>query len=893
MARRAALVLLLTTLFAAAAHAAPSDCDAAASARVLAAAADDRTDARAVWLDAATLQWPGKPRDGRYRLAWSMRARLQVTPDGRLVGADGTLVPAATDAPLPAAVAQAFAFVGDGVRLGLDAADRARVRDAVAAQWLLLQEDAQGRVLDATGLQWPGHLDAAFDARDAALGPDVDASAARLGLWAPSAQAVAACLHPDADGAATQVVPLRRDAATGTWRATLDGDHRGAYYTFLVDVVVPGVGLVRNRVTDPYAVSLAPDSTRAALLDLDDAALAPPGWRDHPRPAPPASNVDMALYELHVRDFSAGDASVPSAHRGRYLAFTHAASAGMRHLRALREAGLTDVHLLPVFDFASVPERACIRPRAARGAPDSPAPQAAVAAAAARDCFNWGYDPYHFGAPEGSYATAAGAAARVREFRAMVQALHALGLRVGMDVVYNHVHAAGQAPTSVLDRIVPGYYLRLGANGAVERSTCCANTATEHRMMARLMRDTLVRWARDYAIDSFRFDLMGHQPRTTLVDAQRALREATGHDVALIGEGWNFGEVANGARFVQAAQGRLDGTGIATFSDRARDALRGGGCCDSGDALVHAQGWLNGLVDAPARRTDAARAADLVRVGLAGTLRDYTATFADGRTAPLSALDYAGQPAGYASAPTEVVNYVENHDNLTLFDVNALRLPRGTPRAERARVQALAIAVVALSQGVPYWHAGIELLRSKSLDRNSFDSGDAFNRLDWTARGNGFGLGLPPAADNGADWPRLAPVLRDPSIPPTRREIAWTREVFRDWLRLRASTPLLRLRDADAVRRRLTFPASGPAQNPAVIVGHLDGRGFGGPRELLYLVNACARAQTVALPGEAGKRYVLHPVLRNGRDARVRAARFDARGRFTVPARTAVVYVLE
>jgi pullulanase/glycogen debranching enzyme len=896
--RRAALpvaALLLTLALSplpARAASAPmlADCDGPARSRVLEPATDTRSDARAYWLDARTLRWPGKPANGNYRLAWSTHAALRVTPEGELAGTDGVLPLDVANHAAPAA----FAFVPAGAQRELSARDAAFVRARVDAQWWLVQLDARGRVLDATHLQLPGLLDAAFDGEHAVLGPQVDTHGVRLGLWAPTARRVAACLYPDADTAAIAMAPLQRDDATGAWHLDRGPDLRGAYYTFLVDVHVPGIGMVRARVTDPYSVSLGADSMRSAALDLDDPRLAPVGWAAHARPAPAASNVDMTLYELHVRDFSATDATVPALHRGRYLAFTDTTSNGMRHLRALRDAGLTDLHLLPVFDIATIPERGCVTPEIPPSPPDSPAPQAAATAVAARDCYNWGYDPYHFGAPEGSYATSAvDGATRVREFRAMVQALHRVGLRVGIDVVYNHTTAAGHADTSVLDRIVPGYYQRLDANGAVERSTCCANTATEHRMMARLMVDTLVRWARDYGIDSFRFDLMGHQPRAAMERAQTTLREATGRNVPLIGEGWNFGEVANGARFVQAAQGRLDDTHIATFSDRARDALRGGGCCDTGDALVAQQGWLNGLVDAPSKRSAAARAADLVRAGLAGTLRDYVTVFADGHRGPLAALDYAGQAAGYASQPDEVVNYVENHDNLTLFDVDALRLPRGISRADRARVQALGIAIVALSQGVAYYHAGIDVLRSKSLDRNSFDSGDAFNRLDWTYADNGFARGLPPAKDNGKDWPLLAPVLRDASIKPRAHDIAWTRDVFRDWLRLRAAEPLLRLRSADEIQRRLTFPAAGASQDPAVIVGHLDGAGMAGTRDLLYLVNASALERVVALPGEAGKPYVLHRLQREGHDDRVRQARHDTAGHFSIPGRTAAVFVIE
>lgn len=899
-----AAVLVFTATAAAAQDDPQADCDAPAHARTLRPAAQAGTDARAYWLDARTLQWPGKPASARYRLVHAAQATLSATAGRKVTGADGAAALTTSMAPLAAGTAERFRFVGEGARLALGPAEAARVRDRVTDQWLLVQEDASGRVLDVTSLQWPGFLDDAFAAAERAdLGLHVDAGSARFGVWAPTARSVALCLYGDGTGSASRVEPLRRQDATGAWNARIPGDLRGGYYTYLVDVVVPGIGLVRNRVTDPYSISLTTDSKRSYIADLEDPMLAPPGWATHPRPAPAASNVDMAIYELHVRDFSLGDVTVPAADRGRYMGFTHGDSAGMRHLRALREAGLTDIHLLPVFDIATIPEANCIAPEIPRAAPDSLAQQAAVQVAAARDCFNWGYDPYHFNAPEGSYASdSADGAVRIREFRSMVQALHAQGLRVGMDVVYNHTTTSGQAPTSVLDRIVPGYYHRLDAKGAVERSTCCENTATEHRMMARLMADSIVLWSKHYGIDSYRFDLMGHQPRRAMELVQQRLASEVGRHIPLIGEGWNFGEIADGKRFVQAAQGRLDGTDIASFSDRARDAARGGGCCDSGTALLTQQGWLNGLAYAPNAHADPQRpradllhSADLVRAGLAGTLRDYRTTFADGRAGALAQLDYKGQPAGFASRPTEVVNYTENHDNLTLFDLNALRLPAGTSREDRARVQVLGAALVALSQGVAYFHAGQDVLRSKSLDRNSFDSGDWFNRLDWSYADNGFAAGLPREADNGKDWPLLAPVLRDASIKPSRREIEWTRDAFRDWLRVRASTPLLRLRTTDEVQRRLTFLNTGPDQEPTVVAGHLDGTGRpdAGFRELLYAINVAPDARAIALPTHAGKRWVLHPALRRGTDTRAREARLGRDGRLTLPGRTAVVFVIE
>jgi pullulanase/glycogen debranching enzyme len=219
-------------------------------------------------------------------------------------------------------------------------------------------------------------------------------------------------------------------------------------------------------------------------------------------------------------------------------------------------------------------------------------------------------------------------------------------------------------------------------------------------------------------------------------------------------------------------------------------------------------------------------------------------------------------------------------------------------REQRARAQVLGVALTAFSQGVAYLHAGVELLRSKSLDRDSFDSGDWFNRLDWTLRANGFGAGLPPRHRNAADWPWMRPALADARLAPTPAEIRWARDASLDLLRIRAGSTLFRLRTAEDVRRRLHFRNVGPAQDPTVLVGHLDGAGYPGAafREVLYLVNVAGEARAVTLPEEAGKAYVLHPVHRapGAADPAARAARVDpARGHFEVPARTAVVFVVE
>ncbi len=863
--------------------------------------------AAAYWLDRQLLQWPGQV------AAAGQRWRLHVSAAGALVaqigqpvqGADASHPLQLDEEALAPALAERFKFVAAGPRLRVLADEAARLHQA---QLLLTREDEAGRVLAFTRLQSPGALDDLYSAAGgiADLGVSVQAAerTTRFKLWAPTARAVSVCLY-DSDASKTgSEQALQFDAATGAWSGRLMKDLSGRYYNYLVEVFVPGRGWVRNRVSDPYSISHGVDSRRSYIADLGAADLQPRGWAQHRRPAPLKAATDMAIYELHVRDFSVGDATVPAAKRGRYQAFRETRSAGMRHLRALAEAGMTDVHLLPVFDIASIPESGCVTPTVPKAAANSPEQQAAVMAVAAKDCFNWGYDPLHYGSPEGSYASsAADGARRIIEFRQMVQALHEAGLRVGMDVVYNHTPASGQAEKSVLDRIVPGYYQRLDAQGRVERSTCCDNTATEHRMMAKLMVDTAVRWARDYRIDSFRFDLMAHQPRAAMEVLQAAVDKAAGRHIELIGEGWNFGEIANGARFVQASQLSLNGSGIATFSDRGRDAARGGSAGDSGAALRRNQGWLNGLAYAPnevAPQRDAAellRAADMIRVGLAGSLRDYEFESFDGQRRKLAEIRYGDQPAGYVSQPGEVVNYVENHDNQTLFDINVMRLPQGTSREDRVRVQMLGAALVAFSQGVAYFHAGQELLRSKSLDRNSYDSGDWFNRLDWRLADNGFAAGLPPQGDNGRDWPLLQPLLADAAIKPLPADITRARAMFLDLLKIRASSRLFRLDRADEIQARLQMLNTGPQQNPLVMAAVLDGQGLAGAgfERVLYLINVSPEPQSLALGTERGRSYRLHPVQASASAADQRPRREAgygaAEGRFLVPPRSVVVWI--
>ncbi|MBI3349967.1 MAG: DUF3372 domain-containing protein [Burkholderiales bacterium] len=876
-------------------------------AQVYLAAPDTRsvstTDAKAYWLSKALIKWPQVDAGGTFKLYHSATAQITVVKDGKVSSADGALTLDRFTDSVPADIATRFKFIGAGVVLTVRAADLGQLGDLHKTQLLLVQEDAAGNVQNATSAQAPGALDDLYAAAAGVndLGVKIADGKTTFKLWAPTAQKVSVFTYDSGAGDARTIDMLAFDAATGIWRVDKTGDLSGKYYRFAVDVFVRGVGVVRNLVTDPYSISLTTDSRRSYIADLGAAALKPAGWDGAPVSTRVAAPTDMAIYELHVRDFSASDTSVSAANRGKYLAFTEAGSNGMKHLKALADAGLTDVHLLPSFDIASVPESGCTTPSPS-GAADAETQQATVAATAGTDCFNWGYDPYHYSAPEGSYASdAADGARRIVEFRQMVLSLKNAGLRVGMDVVYNHTTASGQNERSVLDRIVPGYYHRLDATGKVTTSTCCDNTATENLMMGKLMSDSVLQWARDYKIDSFRFDIMGHQPRAVMEGMKARLKTTLGRDIQLIGEGWNFGEVADGARFVQATLYSLNGSGIGSFNPIIRDAVRGGGCCDSGSALVGNQGFVSGLfydpnaLGAGRSKTDLMWLGDQLKASLAGSLKSYSfITHWD----ELRAAGSLGNFIGWSSQPDEVVNYVENHDNLTLFDVLALRLPTTTSREDRARVQLLANAINAFSQGVAYFHAGTDVLRSKSLDRNSYDSGDWFNRLDWSYQDNHFGSGLPLQGDNGSDWALLKPFLANATIKPAPGDIAWMRDAFRDLLKIRASSTLFRLRTADDIQARLKFLNTGSGQNPVVLAATLDGNGYAGAgfRRVVYLVNVDKNPQALTVPSEVGQALQLHPVHRaaGAADQRVAAgAGFDpATGRFTLPALSAVVFVL-
>lgn len=861
-----------------------------------AGAAPDLTLAKAHWVREDLVAWDVPDAEaGRHRLHWSRAGDLAVDAEA-VTG--GPSVPLRHDpAGLPADVLADFPQLEGYEAFRLDRAAVREVPEILTGQLAVASYATDGTLRDATGVQVPGVLDDVYAAAaDRELGVTWQGRRPTLSLWAPTAQSVSAQV-------AGREVPMRRQS-DGTWTVTGPASWKAAAYTYRVKVWAPSAQeVVTNTVTDPYSVALTTNSAQSLVVDLSDPALVPAGWAGTPAPRI-AQPEDRAVYELHVRDFSIGDETVPAGERGTYLAFTHDNTDGMRHLRRLADAGLNTVHLLPAFDIATIEER-----RSAQQvpdcdleamAPDSAEQQACVDAVRAQDGFNWGYDPLHYTTPEGSYATDPEGTGRTVEFRRMVQGLHRSGLQVVMDVVYNHTAASGQADTSVLDRVVPGYYQRLDAKGAVESSTCCANTATEHRMMEKLMIDSVLTWARDYKVDGFRFDLMGHHSLENMQRLRAALDRLTvrrdgvdGRSVYLYGEGWNFGEVADDALFVQATQRNLAGTGIGSFSDRLRDAVRGGGPFDE-DPRV--QGFGSGLFTDPngaevngtpaEQRADLLHAQDLVKLGMAGNLADFSFRTSAGETVLGRDVDYNGQPAGYAADPSETVTYVDAHDNETLFDSLALKLPRGTSMADRVRMNTVSLSTVALSQGVVFWHAGTDLLRSKSLDRNSYDSGDWFNRVDWSRRENTFGSGLPPEADNADKWDFMRPLLADPALRPGPDAMDAAHAAALDLLRIRSSSALFRLGSAAAIQDKVSFPDAEPGV-VALLVDDTAGADADPDRDgVLVVVNASPTTTTVT---GVGAGWTLHDVQASGADAVVKGATV-APDAVTVPARTTAVF---
>ncbi|CAM6125988.1 unnamed protein product [Calypogeia fissa] len=874
--------------------------------------------AKAFWVLKDLIVWTSEEENASFTLHASPDAGMTVTGEG-VEGASVTFQLEVDPLGPPLDVKEKFPHISNYIALRVPAG--VDLKRLVKSQLAVSSCDASGAPLNATALQLPGVLDDAY-AYDGPLGASFEEDKVSLNLWAPTAQDVRLFLFSSAEGGEPCETVQLEDSEKGVWTADGPLDWKGKYYVYEVTVFHPSSGKVEKCLaSDPYARVLSANGERSFIFDLNEQAVKPEGWADLANQKPAlAAFTDIAIYELHIRDFSIGDETVDPEVRGTYLAFAQQNSAGVKHLSSLAEAGLTHVHLLPAFDFSSVDEKkenwkSVSFEELSKMPPDSEEQQAAVVAIQDEDGYNWGYDPVNWGVPEGSYASDPNGPVRTLEFRKMVQSLNHLGLRVVLDVVYNHLHGSGPTGVhSVLDKVVPGYYLRCNKDGVVENSTCMNNTASEHYMVDRLIVDDLLHWATAYKVDGFRFDLMGHLMKRTMLRAKSALQSLTvekdgvdGSKIYLYGEGWDFGEISNNGRGVNASQKNLAGTGIGSFNDRIRDTAMGGS--PFGDPLQ--QGFLTGLSLQPneldqgneeSMAKHLASTTDWICLGMASNLKDFVFTNYEGKEVKgTEVLTHDGVPVAYASSPEDLINYVSAHDNETLFDVIMLKTSSEVSLEERCRINHMATSIVALAQGIPFFHAGDDTLRSKSLDRDSYNSGDWFNKLDWTYESNNFGVGLPPKSKNGEKWPIMRKLLGDPSLKPTKEHIVAAVANLKELLRIRFSSPLFRLKTGNAIQARLKFHNAGPAGMPGVIMMSVVDGDKGKPglaqldatyRRVVVVLNARPTELVTQIQCFKFISLSLHPVHTTSHDKVVQTSSFESEtGTFTIPARTTAVFV--
>lgn len=497
----------------------------------------------------------------------------------------------------------------------------------------------------------------------------------RFSLWAPTASEVRVMLYEHgSEGSMYRMIPME-PAEDGMWNARVAEDLKGKFYAFnaKIDEVWQGdtPGLMARAV--------GVNGNRAAILDLR--TTDPEGWANDRRPVLNHFS-DIVIYELHHRDFSIDTVS-GIRHRGKYLALTEDSThtywgdkTGISHLK---ELGITHVHLLPSFDFSSVDE----------SKPDKPQ-------------YNWGYDPKNYQVPEGSYATDPFTPeVRIREFKQMVMALHKAGIRVIMDVVFNHT---AQTHGSNFERTVPGYFYRHDADGNFANGSGCGNeTASERPMMRRYMVESVCYWAQEYHIDGFRFDLMGLHDIETMNQIRTALSKID-PTIFIYGEGWAAQEpqLPKEQLAMKANVSRMPG--IAVFSDEFRDSLRGNWKHESrGGFVIGKFGYEGG-----------------VKFGLVGAVRHPQLTS--------NASNQYIHP--WAEQPTQMISYVSCHDDLCITDRLKKTLPGASPQ-ELGALMKLAETAVFTSQGVPFLFAGDEFMRDKKGVSNSYNSPDSINAINW------------------------------------------------------------------------------------------------------------------------------------------------------------------
>lgn len=499
------------------------------------------------------------------------------------------------------------------------------------------------------------------------LGFTYSASSTSFRVWAPTATGAELLVYENDDQKAPGKVVEMTKSEKGTWTSNLLGDQHMTIYNFRVKLGERWIEAV-----DPYAKAATINGTKGVVFDK--AKTNPSGWSTHSKPKFSGVATDAVFYELHVRDLSV-DSSSNIVQKGKFLGLTEAGTKApdgktKTGIDAIVDLGITHLQLLPIYDYKTVDE-------------------------SRNDQFNWGYDPLNFNVPEGSYSTKpTDPMNRITELKTTVQYLHSRGIRVVMDVVYNHVFDAG---THSFEKLVPGYFFRKEADGSFANGTGVGNEVASDRSMARkYIVESSLYWAEEYKLDGFRFDLMGIIDFETM-NQVRAGVDKIDKTFLIIGEGWQMGtKLAPGMKANQANAYKMPR--IAHFNDGIRDGLKG----DVFKSLEN--GWASGRNSLKFE----------VMAGITGETE--SGTNVRGSWGPMN--------------PEQSVSYVEAHDNLTLFDKLVISMPSATA-AERKRVFGLASSTAILAQGVPFIHAGQEFMRTKNGDENSYKSSDAVNSLKY------------------------------------------------------------------------------------------------------------------------------------------------------------------
>lgn len=491
-------------------------------------------------------------------------------------------------------------------------------------------------------------------------------------IWAPTAQQVELRIYRHGSGGSAIRIDQFEKAESGTWTIKLQGNLNGYFYTIRVN---DGAWLNETPGVDARAVGV--NGHRGLIFD--PAKAQPEGWEEDRRIT--FSHINEAIiYELHVRDFSISPTS-GMKNKGKYLAFTENWTLSPQGLKTgidhLVELGITHVHFLPVFDFATVDETAPSK------------------------SYNWGYDPQNFNAPEGSYSTDPNTLSRIVELKMLIKALHEAGIGVILDAVYNHTYYTRR---SYLNQTVPGYYYRQRHNGTFSNASGCGNEiATERPMVRKYILDSLSYWASEFHVDGFRFDLMGIYDLETM-NMIRVKMDTISPSIILFGEGWaaDKSPLEENWRAVKTNVTRL--FRIAVFNDDFRDGIKG----NNFDA--HSKGFVSGQTIQE----------ENIKFGIAGACFHPQIVY--------GYVDHSKSP--WAAEPWQCINYASCHDNYTLYDKLQSSCPEAT-EDELNRMVMMAGALVLTSQGVPFLHAGTEMARTKLGDHNSYKSPDAVNQIDW------------------------------------------------------------------------------------------------------------------------------------------------------------------